>query len=133
MYFKEKQCDVVLLEAGLGGRLDCTNVIVSSLLSVITGIDLDHTEYLGDTCEKIAAEKAGIIKENCPVFSAPQQPEVVQVLRKTAKEKQAGITFVDGEKFQIREEKPGELVFSCCLENRNEKEQTVCELTTLMS
>ena len=69
LYFKEKKCDIVLLEAGLGGRLDCTNVIVSSLLSVITGIDLDHTEYLGDTCEKIAAEKAGIIKEGCPVIA----------------------------------------------------------------
>lgn len=69
LYFKEKKCDVVLLEAGLGGRLDCTNVIVTSLLSVITGIDLDHTEYLGDTCEKIAAEKAGIIKEGCPVIA----------------------------------------------------------------
>lgn len=67
-YFKDLKCDVVVLEAGMGGRLDSTNVIKSSLLSIITGIDLDHTAILGDTCEKIAAEKAGIIKEGCPVL-----------------------------------------------------------------
>lgn len=67
-FFKRKSCDVVILEAGLGGRLDSTNIIPSSLLSIITGIALDHTEILGDTTEKIAAEKAGIIKEGCPVL-----------------------------------------------------------------
>lgn len=67
-YFLRQKCDVVILEAGLGGRLDSTNVIESSLLSIITGIALDHTEILGDTTEKIAAEKAGIIKNLCPVL-----------------------------------------------------------------
>lgn len=67
-YFKEQKCDIVVLEAGMGGRLDSTNVIRNSELSIITGIDLDHTAILGDTCEKIAAEKAGIIKEGCPVL-----------------------------------------------------------------
>ncbi len=67
-YFLRKKCDIVILEAGLGGRLDSTNVISSSLLSIITGIAFDHTEILGDTTEKIAFEKAGIIKEGCPVL-----------------------------------------------------------------
>lgn len=67
-YFLRKNCDIVILEAGLGGRLDSTNIISSSLLSVITGIALDHTEILGDTTEKIASEKAGIIKAGCPVL-----------------------------------------------------------------
>ena len=67
-YFRRKECDVVILEAGMGGRLDSTNIIESSLLSVITGIALDHTAYLGDTVEKIAAEKAGIIKRGGSVL-----------------------------------------------------------------
>ena len=67
-YFYEAGCDVVVLEAGMGGRLDSTNVIRDPLLSVITGIALDHVDYLGDTVEKIAAEKAGIIKDNAPIL-----------------------------------------------------------------
>ena len=67
-YFARQKCDIVILEAGLGGRLDSTNIIPSSLLSIITGIALDHTEILGDTTEKIAGEKAGIIKKHCPVL-----------------------------------------------------------------
>lgn len=72
-WFAEKKCDVVVLECGLGGRLDSTNVIRKPLCSVITKISLDHTEILGDTVEKIAAEKAGIIKPGCPVVLAPHQ------------------------------------------------------------
>lgn len=67
-YFYKNKCDVVVLEAGMGGRLDSTNVIEKSLLSVITGISLDHTAFLGDSISKIAAEKAGIIKKGCPVL-----------------------------------------------------------------
>ena len=67
-YFKRESCDVVVLEAGMGGRLDSTNVIRNPLLSVITGIALDHTAFLGDTVEKIAVEKAGIIKDGAPVL-----------------------------------------------------------------
>ena len=68
LYFAEKKCDYVVLECGLGGRLDATNIIKTPLLSVITGIALDHTAILGDTHEKIAAEKAGIIKSGVPVL-----------------------------------------------------------------
>lgn len=65
-YFKRHECDYVVLECGMGGRLDSTNVINTSVLSVITGISLDHTAFLGDTVEKIAYEKAGIIKHGVP-------------------------------------------------------------------
>ena len=68
LYFKNMGCDIVVLETGMGGRLDSTNVIKSPLATVITGIALDHTEYLGDTVEKIAAEKAGIIKKGAPML-----------------------------------------------------------------
>lgn len=67
-YFLEEGCDMVVLECGMGGRLDSTNVISDPLLSVITGISLDHTAFLGDTVERIAAEKAGIIKDGAPVL-----------------------------------------------------------------
>ena len=69
-YFSDEKVGVVILETGLGGRFDATNVIKSNLCSIITHIDLDHTERLGDTKEKIAFEKAGIIKPNCPVITS---------------------------------------------------------------
>ncbi len=68
LYFAEENCDIVVLEVGLGGRLGATNIIKTPILSVITGISLDHTAILGDTEEKIAAEKAGIIKKGVPVL-----------------------------------------------------------------
>ena len=73
LYFDEQKCDVVILETGLGGRLDATNVISQSILSIITGICLEHSEILGDNLEKIANEKAGIIKNNgtCLIYDAP--------------------------------------------------------------
>ena len=111
LWFYEKKPDVVLLETGMGGATDATNLITHPLASVITTISMDHMQFLGNTLGEIAAVKAGIIKENCPVFSAPQQQEVVQVLKKTAEEKHAGITFVDGEKLQIREESRGNWSF----------------------
>jgi dihydrofolate synthase/folylpolyglutamate synthase len=81
---------VVVLETGLGGRLDSTNIIESSLLSVITGIDLDHTAILGDTVEQIAAEKAGIIKHACPVlFGGAGGESAERVIRKIAEEQSA--------------------------------------------
>lgn len=70
LYFKDMNVDVVVLETGLGGRLDATNVIKKNLCAIITQIDLDHTDRLGDTKEKIAYEKAGIIKHDCPVVTS---------------------------------------------------------------
>ncbi|MBQ4120505.1 MAG: bifunctional folylpolyglutamate synthase/dihydrofolate synthase [Clostridia bacterium] len=86
VYFKEKGCDVVVLEVGMGGRLDSTNVIEDPYLSIITGIALDHVGFLGDTVEQIAAEKAGVIKEGVPVLYGGEIPSVKEIIEQTAKE-----------------------------------------------
>lgn len=85
IYFASQKCDIVVLEAGIGGLLDCTNVIEKSCASVITSISLDHTAILGDTIEKIARQKAGIIKQECPLILAPSQKrEVYALMYRTA-------------------------------------------------
>ncbi len=89
-YFADKKVDVVVLETGLGGRFDATNVIKSNLCSIITHIDFDHTERLGSTLSKIAFEKAGLIKENCPVITA----EGYEVFKDTADKKNAMLIMV---------------------------------------
>ncbi len=90
IYFTKKNCDIVVLETGLGGRLDATNIIDAPILSIITKIDIDHIEYLGGTLPKIAAEKAGIIKSGSKVITTPNQPkEALAVLKETAQEKGA--------------------------------------------
>lgn len=87
-YFADKNCDVVVLEVGLGGRLDSTNIIKTPLLSAIMSISLDHMAVLGDTVEKIAAEKSGIIKENgVTVCFSRQDEKAEKIIRKTAEEK----------------------------------------------
>jgi len=85
--------DIIILETGLGGRLDATNAMQSNV-AVITAIDLDHEKWLGDSLEKIAAEKAGIIKPNVPVVSAPQKKEVEVVLRNRAADCESPIEFI---------------------------------------
>lgn len=85
-YFAQQKTDVVVLEVGLGGRLDATNVIDKSLLSVITAIDLDHTHILGTTVEEIAGEKAGIIKENGTVLFYGTHPDATRVIEARARE-----------------------------------------------
>jgi dihydrofolate synthase/folylpolyglutamate synthase len=81
--FAEERVDVAVVEAGMGGRLDSTNVIMP-MVSVITNIDVEHTEFLGDTIEKIAGEKAGIIKPGVPVITGTVQPEAIVVIERTA-------------------------------------------------
>ena len=83
-YFAEQNCDLVIWETGLGGRFDATN-IVTPLASVITNIAFDHTQWLGDTLEKIAAEKAGIIKPGVPVITAENKPEALAVIERAGK------------------------------------------------
>lgn len=96
-YFREKKIDIAVIEVGMGGRLDATNVI-TPLLSVITNIGFDHTQFLGNTLEAIAGEKAGIIKENIPVVIGEYHPETIEVFRKKAKMMQADcITAFDFE------------------------------------
>ena len=93
-YFAKEKVDIAIIEVGMGGRLDSTNVIMP-LLSIITNIGLDHTQFLGDTLEKIAREKAGIIKKGVPVVIGETQPETAPVFMKTAAERCAPITFAD--------------------------------------
>ncbi|MDI9492047.1 MAG: folylpolyglutamate synthase/dihydrofolate synthase family protein [Bacillota bacterium] len=85
LYFKECACDYVVLEVGLGGRGDATNVIESPLISVITSISYDHMAYLGDTLSEIAAEKAGIIKAGCPVVCRVRDRSALEVIKEKAR------------------------------------------------
>ena len=88
MFFAEQKCDLVIWETGLGGRLDATN-IVTPLASVITNIQLDHQQWLGDTLAQIAAEKAGIIKSGVPVITATNESDAMAVIEGVAREKNA--------------------------------------------
>jgi dihydrofolate synthase/folylpolyglutamate synthase len=97
LWFYRKKCDFVVLETGLGGNLDATNIISENLCSVITPISIDHTSFLGNTLASIAEKKAGIIKKGCDCVSGLQQGEAKKVLTDTAKEKGSDIFFIDGE------------------------------------
>jgi dihydrofolate synthase/folylpolyglutamate synthase len=94
-HFKKRDCELVVLETGLGGRLDATNAL-TPVVSVITPIGYDHQAWLGNTLEEIAAEKAGIIKERIPVVSARQEPPAEKVIRARAAECEAPLEFVTG-------------------------------------
>jgi len=94
-FFYEKQCDIIVLEVGMGGRLDATNVIDTPEVAVITSIGLDHMAELGNTVDKIAGEKAGIIKANGVAVCHPQVESVAEVIRKKCKAQGTGVTFVD--------------------------------------
>lgn len=98
LYFKEKRCDIVTLEVGCGGLLDATNVITTALMEVIASISMDHTDLLGDTLAKIAAQKAGIIKPDTMVVSAQQKSEAAQVIEDTCKEQHCTLQMVDESK-----------------------------------
>ncbi len=91
LLFSKSDCSYAVIETGLGGRLDATNVI-TPIISVITSIELEHTEVLGDTIQKIAAEKAGIIKRGVPVAVSYQKEEILAVLKQRAQEQSSSIT-----------------------------------------
>lgn len=93
-YFAENEVDIVILETGLGGRLDATNVIENNICSVITHIDFDHTERLGGTIEKIATEKAGIIKQNCPVVTSKNNAGF-EIIQKVANKLNSKLFFAE--------------------------------------
>lgn len=100
LYFREQGCRLVILETGLGGRLDSTNVISAPLVSVITKIGYDHTEVLGDTLDKIAAEKAGILKPNTFMVSESQQQPAEKVLKDRCSKLGISYQFVEAEKIK---------------------------------
>ncbi len=101
VYFREENTDYVVLEVGLGGRLDSTNVIRESLISVITTIDYDHMDVLGDTLAKIAYEKAGIIKDNGLVLTYPQAEEALNTIREVAEKRGATLEVCPMENVEI--------------------------------
>lgn len=99
-YFRDAQVDIAVIEVGLGGRLDCTNII-SPILSVITNISFDHTQFLGNTLGQIAGEKAGIIKPHTPVVIGETTPETREVFLSTATSRNAPITFAEDKPFYL--------------------------------
>jgi dihydrofolate synthase/folylpolyglutamate synthase len=107
--FAQHSADAVLLEVGLGGRLDATNVIDTPLASVIAPISMDHTDFLGDNLTAIASEKAAIIKRNVPAICAEQFPEVIAVIEAEAKRKRAPLHSA-GQQWQVNVER-GRLVY----------------------
>lgn len=95
LYFEKESCDYAVIEVGMGGRFDATNVIKNPIVSVITNIGFDHTKYLGDTIDKITFEKAGIIKENTPVVSYDLDSRALSVIEKEAYDKNAMLFVSD--------------------------------------
>ena len=103
LWFKEQKCDYVILECGMGGLTDATNVIDAPLLSVITGISVDHASFLGNTVEEIATQKAGIIKENCLALWCGSDAAAEAVCRAVAQEKNAPFHTVPRHTLKIKE------------------------------
>ena len=101
-YFKEEKCNIVILEVGMGGRLDATNIIDKPALSIITGIALDHTAFLGDTVEKIAYEKAGIIKENSVALWGGDNKAAETVIEEECIKKQSILCKTDYSKLNVK-------------------------------
>jgi len=101
MYFHKKQCDLVVLEVGLGGRLDATNIIDTTECAVITSISMDHMAYLGNTLAEITLEKAGIIKPEIPVVSYEQAEEALTVIKARAKALMADLLITEFDKIRI--------------------------------
>ena len=102
LYFKEMDCDLVVLEAGLGGELDATNIVKNTVCAVFVSISLDHIGVIGNTLEEIAENKAGIIKPGCAVISAEQKKSVREVLRSRAES--MGLEFAEAGQAQVSSE-----------------------------
>ena len=111
-YFSDMNIDIAVIEVGLGGRLDCTNIIQPEL-AIITNISFDHTQFLGDTLDKIAAEKAGIIKQGVPVVIGETTAETRPVFESKAKEMNAPIVFAEDypEVLQAKIQKDGSILY----------------------
>ena len=120
-YFAQSKVDIAIIEVGLGGRLDSTNII-SPELSVITNIGLDHTHFLGTTLEAIAKEKAGIIKSNIPVIIGELHPDTKKVFQQVANQKSAPITFAEKQQVSL---------FDCDLKGNYQVKNQQTALTAL--
>ncbi len=94
-YFEKQGCDIVVLETGMGGRQDATNIIENTLVGVLASISMDHMQYLGKDLTTIAREKVGIFKPGCQVVSAPQEAEVLRVVNEQAQALEVPVTIVD--------------------------------------
>lgn len=127
-YFRKQEVDIAIVEVGMGGRLDSTNII-SPEISVITNIGLDHTEFLGNTLPEIAGEKAGIIKPFIPVVIGETQKETKPVFEQVAKEKQAAIVFADQKIFP--ENRLEKLIAACDLKGSYQKKNIRTVLTAI--
>ena len=112
VYFADKNVDYAVMEVGLGGRFDATNVIKKPVLSVITSISFDHTEFLGNTIEKIAFEKGGIIKKGCPVVLYRQERKVFDVIKDICAEREAKLYYAENETINIIEQNINQTVMS---------------------
>lgn len=111
LYYHEKKCDIVVLEVGMGGRFDATNIISSSVVSVITKIALDHIDVLGNTLSKIAYEKAGIIKKNGVVVAYPQHESAIGSIESVCKQMGARLFYAQPDILENIQLKPGLLSF----------------------
>src|SRR5699024_1576904 len=127
IYFEENSLDYVVLEVGLGGRYDSTNVIKKSLASVITTIGIDHVEQLGDSLGKIAYQKAGIIKDKGLVISYPQKEEAKKVIEEIVKEKDGKLYFYNENNVSIIKETDNGNIF-----NYNYKDKEIKDIKTSM-
>ena len=119
LMFEEAQVEYLVLETGLGGRLDATNLVEKPIACVLTTISLDHMEYLGDTVAKIAGEKAGIIKEGVPVIYDARNPESAQVIRAQAEKMQAPAFGYDASMTRItgKTDKSIDFILNCRYDN----------------
>lgn len=104
LYFKNQNCDLVLLEVGMGGNLDATNIVENTLLAVLVSVSMDHMSFLGNTLSEIAEKKAGIIKEGCRVVTARQKPEAMKVIEQVCREHRAVCTVADASQAETLEE-----------------------------
>jgi dihydrofolate synthase/folylpolyglutamate synthase len=111
LYFSWQEVDFAVVEVGLGGRLDATNVMMKPVCCVITSISMDHMQFLGDTLDSIAREKAGIIRASVPIITCNKKPEIIQVLSEEAELKSAPIFLVDADEARMIKFTPGETIF----------------------
>jgi dihydrofolate synthase / folylpolyglutamate synthase len=142
-YFAQSKIDVGVVEVGLGGRFDATNVL-QPIVSVITSLSMDHMNLLGSTIEQIAFEKAGIIKPNVPVVSSPQRPEALAVIEKTAQERNAPLVVVgrdvpfemlaasiDGQEFSLTDQNGASYSYKIPLLGAHQISNAATAITTL--